>query len=101
MVSLASNQFNSFNPVPTGYSSHLIGKWHLGHYTSASTPTHRGFDSFFGFYNYGHDHFDHTHKGFLDLFTGDDVARGYSGQYSTHIYVKVILIRAGLVLVMK
>lgn len=50
-----------------GYKTHLVGKWHLGHYTSVSTPTHRGFDSFFGFYNYGHDHFNHTHDGFLDL----------------------------------
>ncbi|KAL9973997.1 hypothetical protein ACROYT_G020524 [Oculina patagonica] len=79
-----------------GYSTHLVGKWHLGHYTSASTPTHRGFDSFFGFYNYGHDHFDHTHEGFLDLFRGDKVAREYSGQYSTHLYVKVNYI-SGLV----
>ena len=54
----------------SGYKTHLVGKWHLGHYTSVSTPTHRGFDSFFGFYNYGHDHFNHTHDGFLDLFEG-------------------------------
>jgi len=71
-----------------GYSTHIVGKWHLGHYTSASTPTHRGFDSFFGFFNYGHDHFDHTHNGFLDFFRGDEVDRENHGQYSTHLYVK-------------
>lgn len=74
----------------SGYNTHLVGKWHLGHYTSVSTPTHRGFDSFFGFYNYGHDHFNHTHDGFLDLFEGEKVARGYKGQYTSHLYVQVI-----------
>lgn len=73
-----------------GYKTHLVGKWHLGHYTSVSTPTHRGFDSFFGFYNYGHDHFNHTHDGFLDLFEGEKVARGYKGQYTSHLYVQEV-----------
>jgi len=84
------NYFISIHSVPLGYRTHLVGKWHLGHYTSASCPTHRGFDSFFGFYNFGHDHYDHTHSGFLDLFRGDEVVRGYSGQYSTYLYAKVI-----------
>jgi len=30
-----------------GYSSALIGKWHLGHYNN-SLPIHRGFDYFYG-----------------------------------------------------
>lgn len=33
-----------------GYKTHLIGKWHLGHCNWAYTPTHRGFDSFYGYY---------------------------------------------------
>ena len=84
---------NSFHFIMlpfSGYKTHLVGKWHLGHYTSVSTPTHRGFDSFFGFYNYGHDHFNHTHDGFLDLFEGEKVARGYKGQYTSHLYMQVI-----------
>lgn len=41
---------------PVGYTSMIVGKWHLG-----SHPTHhplnRGFDEFFGFLSGGHDYF--------------------------------------------
>lgn len=33
-----------------GYTTHAIGKWHLGHCHQNYTPTYRGFDSFYGFY---------------------------------------------------
>jgi len=33
-----------------GYTTRAIGKWHLGFYKPAYTPTRRGFDSHFGYY---------------------------------------------------
>lgn len=32
-----------------GYSTHLIGKWHVGTYSQQAWPTEQGYDSFFGF----------------------------------------------------
>ena len=43
-----------------GYSTHMVGKWHLGHYNNASTPLNRGFDSFYGFYSGGVDYLTHV-----------------------------------------
>ena len=34
-----------------GYMTHAIGKWHLGFCHQNYTPTYRGFDTFYGFYN--------------------------------------------------
>ncbi|KAK3102965.1 hypothetical protein FSP39_015341 [Pinctada imbricata] len=40
------------------YTTHMIGKWHLGFCNTSLTPTERGFDSFFGFYNGGEDYYN-------------------------------------------
>eukprot|EP01084_Bolivina_argentea_P242360 406612_1 len=53
-VSLLSNEFQS-----SGYSTHLIGKFHLGFQAWEYTPTYRGFDTFNGFYNGEETYFSH------------------------------------------
>lgn len=42
-----------------GYVTGLVGKWHLG-YTDDVSPTHKGFDEFFGFRGGKIDFFKHT-----------------------------------------
>lgn len=42
------------------YRTHMIGKWHLGHYTASLTPLERGFDSFYGYFTGFESYFSHT-----------------------------------------
>ena len=44
-----------------GYTTGLVGKWHLG-YTKESLPTRHGFDEFVGFIGGTIDYFDHTDR---------------------------------------
>jgi arylsulfatase A-like enzyme len=46
--------------TPLGYTSHAVGKWHLGFFKKAYTPTARGFTSHFGFWNGYQDYYSHT-----------------------------------------
>ena len=43
-----------------GFSSHIVGKWHLGHHTQAHTPTFRGFESHTGYWLGKEDYYDHS-----------------------------------------
>uniref|UniRef100_T1J5M1 Sulfatase N-terminal domain-containing protein n=1 Tax=Strigamia maritima TaxID=126957 RepID=T1J5M1_STRMM len=42
-----------------GYHSHALGKWHLGFCDWRYTPTYRGFDTFFGFYQGYEENYQH------------------------------------------
>ncbi|XP_012174370.1 arylsulfatase J [Bombus terrestris] len=75
-----------------GYSTHIVGKWHLGFYTKEYTPMYRGFDSHIGFWSGHHDYFDHSavespYWG-LDMRRGLNSAWDLHGQYSTDIFTK-------------
>eukprot|EP00929_Paragymnodinium_shiwhaense_P079975 TRINITY_DN41695_c0_g1_i1.p1 TRINITY_DN41695_c0_g1~~TRINITY_DN41695_c0_g1_i1.p1 ORF type:complete len:519 (+),score=79.06 TRINITY_DN41695_c0_g1_i1:75-1631(+) len=80
-----------------GFKSHAVGKWHLGFFKTAYTPTFRGFDSFYGYYEGSEDYFQHTTSGGLDFHDEQGqncgpgctkLVRDNAGQYSTNLYTK-------------
>ena len=75
-----------------GYSTHLVGKWHLGYCHTDYTPLSRGFDTFFGSLGQEADHYtrqfsvnDHIGPGY-DLWRGGNVSRDGEGKYSTFLW---------------
>jgi arylsulfatase A-like enzyme len=59
-----------------GYSTALIGKWHLGHASKEQWPQHRGFDYFYGQLTGEIDYFKKTtHGGALDWRRNDKPLR--------------------------
>ncbi|XP_078360451.1 arylsulfatase B-like [Oculina patagonica] len=71
-----------------GYSTHMVGKWHLGLHEWAYTPLFRGFDSFYGFYSGSGDHFKHERVGILDLHNNTEPVTDKRGVYSARLYAE-------------
>ena len=46
---------------PLGYRSHMVGKWHLGHFEDSYLPTARGFESYFGYLSDTVTYFEHKY----------------------------------------
>ena len=53
-----------------GYKTNLVGKWHLGMSSAARTPTYRGFDYFYGFFNSYMDYYTKMFDGYIALHEG-------------------------------
>jgi arylsulfatase A-like enzyme len=66
-----------------GYSTHILGKWHLGEYQAAFQPLARGFDHHYGHYFGALDYFTHVRDGDLDWYR-DGVQMKEEG-YTTHL----------------
>jgi len=78
----------------SGYSTHLVGKWHLGYCHEDYLPTRRGFDTFFGQYGQQTDHYTrvdvqnrHIGAGY-DLRRGENVTYEGAGVYSSKLWAQ-------------
>jgi arylsulfatase A-like enzyme len=69
-----------------GYSTAIVGKWHLGCYQRAYVPTSRGFEHQYGHYSGAIDYFTHERDGGFDWHRDDHVCRDEG--YSTHLIAR-------------
>ncbi|KAH3745729.1 arylsulfatase B [Pelomyxa schiedti] len=94
-----SEQFLAEVLRDAGYATHLVGKWHMGFCDERYTPTFRGFQSFFGYFNGAEDYYTHmrTEDGYIgfdlrDGTTPNELApvaeanNRYKNMYSTEVF---------------
>ena len=69
------------------FHAYLISRWHLGFCDVKCTPTYRGFDTFYGFYQGYIDHYSHMVGGGYDWWDnkaggGEQSRKDLDGQYA-------------------
>jgi len=72
-----------------GYATHIVGKWHLGYNKWAYTPTYRGFDTFYGYYNGAEDHYSHKVQRILDFRDNKEPVKDLDGKFGTFVFAEV------------
>jgi arylsulfatase A-like enzyme len=68
-----------------GYSTHMVGKWHLGWHKNGSLPLERGFDSFYGIHSAEFEPFSHKMGDINVLYDGNNSV-DQSGDYATYLF---------------
>ena len=69
-----------------GYTTAICGKWHLGDFDPAYTPTKRGFDHQYGLWGGSMSYHTHVKQGGLDWHRNDELLKEEG--YSTHLLAK-------------
>ena len=69
-----------------GYSTHMVGKWHLGFFKKEYLPINRGFDTSSGFLNGAEDHMDETPGHCAVDFWKNDGFDPRNGTYDAYLY---------------
>jgi len=70
----------------SGYSTHAVGKWHLGFCNKKYLPTSRGFDHHYGFWLGAQGYYSHKRDRGYDLRSDLDIVHADNRTYSTDLF---------------